>query len=100
MSATTLFVEGLKMRSTAERVLRALADLGGRPQMFQTGNTTDEIARHTGLDEKVVRARLIDLRRLGLVVSENCLLSNLPTERVMRYAHHLTVEGERRARRD
>ncbi len=91
-----LFVEGLKMRPTAERVLQALAALDGRPDIFQSGNTATEIAHQCGLTAHVVRARLQDLRRLGLVQSGQCLQSSHPTERQTWYAHHLTSEGERR----
>jgi hypothetical protein len=96
-SETCLFIEGLKMRPTAERVLRALGELEGRPDFFQTGPTARELAERTGLDPHVVRARLCDLRRLGLAASGQCLVSRTAGERGVRYAHYPTGEGVRRA---
>lgn len=59
-----LFVEGLRMRPTAFRVLNALFVLGRNPTWFQDGSTIAEIAATANLSEHVVRARLQDLRRL------------------------------------
>lgn len=84
-----LFVEGLKMRPSAERVLVTLATRDGRPAYHPIGNTIEELARHTGLSAHVVRARLCDLRRLGLVESDRF-------GRNARYTHCLTDEGLRR----
>jgi hypothetical protein len=95
-SETCLYVEGLKMRPTAERVLTALKELDGRPEFIQRGNTATEIARHTGLSPHVVRARLCELRRLRLADSGACYISREAGDRRTRYAHHLTVEGARR----
>ncbi|MEM7625886.1 MAG: hypothetical protein AAF333_09670 [Planctomycetota bacterium] len=91
--ASVLFVEGLKLRPTGERVLGALADLDGQPHPFHVvGNTAADLAKHTGLSRHVVRARLTDLRRLGLIESG----------RLRRHAdlhvHVLTGEGVRRHR--
>lgn len=88
-----LFVEGLKLRPTGERVLVALADLDGEPHPIHVvGNTAADLSDHTGLSRHVVRARLTDLRRLGLIESG----------RLRRHAdlhvHVLTVEGVRRHR--
>lgn len=96
-SETCLFIEGLKMRPTAERVLQALGELDGQPDFFQAGPTARELAERTGLDPHVVRARLCDLRRLGLAASGPCLVSRAAAERRTRHAHHLTGEGLRRA---
>lgn len=97
-STTSLFIEGLKMRPTAERVLLALHQLDGQPHPLQAGNTIPEIARHTGLHPHLIRARLCDLRRLGLVASEPCLIPG-GNNREKRYAHYLTLAGVRRAER-
>lgn len=95
-----LFVEGLKLRPSAVRVLAALHDLPGgvaRPRMFQTGGTIAEIVEATGLSAHVVRARLCDLRRLGLVESVDCTSDGTP-KGPTRYAHYLTVAGVQRAK--
>ncbi|MEO0514751.1 MAG: MarR family transcriptional regulator [Planctomycetota bacterium] len=88
-----LFVEGLKLRPTGERVLHALAELDGEPHPIHVnGLTAAELSEHTGLSRHVVRARLTDLRRLGLIESG----------RLRRHAdlhvHVLTIEGVRRHR--
>ena len=85
----SLFVEGLKMRPSAERVLLALSALDGQPAYYPRGNTTEELAAYCGLSAHVVRARLCDLRRLGLVQSDRF-------GRNIRYTHCLTDEGMRR----
>jgi hypothetical protein len=90
-----LFVEGLKMRPTAERVLRAIAQQGGMPSIFQKGVRVEAIAASTGLSRHVVRARLCDLRRLGLVESDRVRQTVLPTDENRDYGHFLTREGER-----
>lgn len=83
------------MRPTAELVLQALYNLGGKPNVLQTGNTIEEIAKQTGLSRHVVRARLCDLRRLALVESDQCLIPD-GDNHDKRYAHYLTVAGLRR----
>lgn len=88
-----LFVEGLKLRPTGEQVLDALLTLDGEPHpVHVVGQTAADLAEHTGLSTHVVRARLADLRRLGLVESG----------RLRRHAdlhvHVLTIEGVRRHR--
>lgn len=97
MKQSCLFVEGLKMRPGAETVLAALAAMDGLPDVFQTGNTIGEIAERTGLTAHVIRARLQDLRRLGLVESDHVRLTPAANETRLRYAHHLTVAGAARA---
>lgn len=97
MKESCLFVEGLKMRPGAEKVLLALAAMDGLPEVFQTGNTIGEIAGRTGLTAHVIRARLQDLRRLGLVESDHVRLSPAANERRLRYGHYLTVAGAARA---
>jgi DNA-binding MarR family transcriptional regulator len=93
----TLYIEGLKMRPSAEKVLHALFRLDGRPDIFQAGNTVSEIAQYAGLSCHVVRARLQDLRRLGLIESEGCPQHATCGDLKRRYAHYLTTEGDRRA---
>jgi len=91
-----LFVEGLKMRPTAERVLAAITHCGATPSVFQMGATIEAIATASGLSRHVVRARLCDLRRFGLVESDRVRPSDLPSERDRVYGHFLTPQGERR----
>ncbi len=86
----SLFVEGLRMRPTAERVLVSLSEMDGQPAFYPVGNTIAELAARSGLTAHVVRARLCDLRRLGLVDSDRF-------GRNVRYTHCLTDEGLRRA---
>ncbi|MEM1353879.1 MAG: hypothetical protein AAGH88_03245 [Planctomycetota bacterium] len=88
-----LYVEGLKLRPTGEKVLQALAELDGEPHPIHIeGKTTSELARHTGLSNHVVRARLTDLRRLGLIASGRLRpMGDL-------HVHVLTIEGVRRHR--
>jgi hypothetical protein len=90
-----LFVEGLKMRPTAERVLRTITEQGATPGVFQKGVSVEAIAASSGLSHHVVRARLCDLRRLGLVESDRVRPTDLPTDDTRVYAHFLTPEGER-----
>lgn len=92
-----LFVEGIRMRPTAERVLAAITQHGATPSVFQKGASIESIAATTGLSRHVVRARLCDLRRLGLVESDLVRPSDLPSDRDRVYSHFLTPEGERRA---
>lgn len=88
-----LFVEGLKLRPTGERVLDALLTLDGEPHpVHVVGQTAAELAAHTGLSRHVVRARLTELRRLGLVESGRL------RRHADLYVHVLTVEGVRRHR--
>lgn len=91
-----LFVEGLKMRPTAECVLAAITHCGATPSVFQKGATIESIAAATGLSCHVVRARLCDLRRLGLVESDRVRITDRATDPNRKYAHFLTPEGERR----
>ncbi len=91
-----LFVEGLKMRPTAFRVLNALFILGRQPTWYQDGSTIAEIAATAGLSEHVVRARLQDLRRLGLVESGECRQAPSYDYAANRYGHYLTEKGLRR----
>jgi len=92
-----LFIEGLKMRPTAERVLAAITHHGATPDVFQKGATIESIATASGLSKHVVRARLCDLRRLGLVESDRVRLTDRPTDTNRRYAHFLTPSGLRRS---
>lgn len=91
-----LFVEGLKMRPTAERVLAAITHCGAKPSVFQMGATIEAIATASGLSKHVVRARLCDLRRLGLVESDRVRITDRVTDPNRKYAHFLTPEGARR----
>lgn len=85
------------MRPSAEKVLAALDRLDGRPRIvYQTGNTIAQLSLATGLSRHVIRARLQDLRRLGLVESGLCrILQGESTQNL--YGHYLTGEGMRRA---
>ncbi len=95
MMDPNLFIEGVRMRPSAENVLLALAALDGEPHPFPLGNTIADLAGWTGLSRHLVRARLCDLRRLGLV--ESGTFSGC--KRVApRYAHALTTAGARRAK--
>ncbi|MBX3353002.1 MAG: hypothetical protein KF684_08695 [Phycisphaeraceae bacterium] len=91
-----LFVEGLKMRPTAERVLAAITHQGATPCVFQKGVTIESIATASGLSKHVVRARLCDLRRLGLVESDRVRITDRVTDPNRKYAHFLTPAGARR----
>lgn len=82
------------MRPTAERVLCSLASHDGQPAFDPVGNTTEELATFTSLSAHVVRARLCDLRRLGLVESDWYARCHRGP---VRYAHCLTDNGLRRA---
>jgi len=91
-----LFVEGLKMRPTAERVLAAITHQGATPSVFQKGVTIECIATASGLSKHVVRARLCDLCRLGLVESDRVRITDRVTDPNRKYAHFLTEAGARR----
>lgn len=91
-----LFVEGLKIRPTAERVLAAITHSGATPSVFQKGVMIENIATASGLSKHVVRARLCDLRRLGLVESDRVRITDRATDPNRKYAHFLTPEGARR----
>ncbi len=86
-----LFVEGLKLKPSAERVLAALGDLDGEPHpVHNVGNTAVQLAEHTGLSAHVVRARLTELRRLDLIRS-----GRLRRQSDL-HVHLLTTHGLRR----
>ena len=94
-----LFVEGLKLRPTGVKVLQTRPPPMTEAQSFQPVLTIDQIAQWSELTRHVVRARLCELRRLGLVVSGRRWIPLTPTwGGVVRYGHCLTFEGERRAR--
>lgn len=92
---SVLFVEGLKMRPTAFRVLQALHELGALPGMTQAGCSGHELAATSGVPLHGVRARLQDLRRLGLVESGEFPVV-VPRGTQRQYSHCLTCEGVRR----
>lgn len=92
---SVLFVEGLKMRPTAFRVLQALHDLGALPGMTQAGCSGQALASSSGVPLHGVRARLQDLRRLGLVES-GMFPVVAPCGSQRHYGHCLTCEGVRR----
>lgn len=93
----SLFVEGVKMRPTAEKTLAAIAAAAGPPDYHQPGAATAVIAAVCGHSEHVVRARLCDLHRLGLVESGKCRMSAVPSDPTRHYGHSLRPEGARRA---
>jgi len=94
-----LFVEGLKLRPTGVKVLKTLPPPMTQAQSFQPVMTIDQIAQWSGLTPHVVRARLCELRRRGLVTSGRRWIPLTATwGGVVRYGHCLTFEGERRAR--
>lgn len=95
MDSGVLFVECIRMRPSAERVLAALAIIGGGPGFWQAHCTTFEIAERTGLTRHQVRARLCDLRRKGLVESWRRRRKKLADPR---RNHYLTKLGDRRAK--
>jgi len=95
--APELFVGGHKMRPTAERVLAAITHCGATPSVFQKGATIESIAAMSGLSRHVVRARLCDLRRLGVVESDRVRFTDRRTDAERRYAHLLTPNGARRS---
>ncbi|MEM8783467.1 MAG: hypothetical protein AAGE65_11510 [Planctomycetota bacterium] len=87
------------MRPSAERVLAALAELDGLPHpVHATGSGTHELADRCGYSRKVVRARLCDLRRLGLVESADETRPDRQAPRGGARRHVLTAEGVRRYR--
>jgi hypothetical protein len=98
-----LFVEAVRMRPTAEAVLNAFYQLAEAPTSHLHGQTSADLAQHAGLTPHVVRARLCDLRRLGLVASAPLypwhprhLWSPRPLTRSRHRLHALTPEGWRR----
>lgn len=94
-----LYVEGLKLRPTGVKVLRTLPPPASEAQCFQPVMTIGQIAQWSGLTPHVVRARLCELRRRGLVVSGRRWVPLTPTwGGVVRYGHCLTSAGVRRAR--
>jgi len=93
-----LFVEGVKLKPTALRILRVLDEFGAW-QTSTFGCTTADLATVTRQKRQVVRARLVELRRLGLIDSgqyRDCVRRG--PQRL--YAHALTAEGIRRVRND
>jgi len=92
-----LFVEGLKLRPTGLKVLQTLPPPVTDAESFQPILTAAQIAGWSGLTPHVVRARLCELRRRGLVVSGRRWVPLTPTwGGIYRYGHHLTREGARR----
>lgn len=89
-SVCELFVEVLKMRPSAERVIAALVCAEAMPMYHQTGLSIAEIAVKSGLKPHVVRARLQDLRRLGLVESAKVWTSS--GDRTPRYENNPSLE--------
>lgn len=83
-----LWVEAVKLRPTALRVLHALAVLERSNSPMSDGISAQALAEVSKLNPHVVRARLCDLRRLALAASG-------PTLRG-RSAHWLTDYGRRR----
>lgn len=84
-----LWVEAVKLRPSAEKVLSALVDAEDKPESSWLDVTAPAIARATGLSAHVVRARLCDLRRLGLAHSYY-------SKRIRRSVHCVTDYGYRR----
>ena len=86
--APCLWVEAVKLRPTALRVLHTLAALERASLAEENGVTTHAIAQESGLTPHVVRARLCDLRRLALAASYSTPGKNA--------GHGLTDYGRRR----
>jgi hypothetical protein len=82
------------MRPTAERVLCALHEKDGEPAYWTIGATVEELIELTEMTGHVVRARLCELRRIGLVESDPIKRSD---RKAPRCVHRLTMEGYRRA---
>lgn len=87
--STCLWVEAIKLRPTAERVLDALAVAENNPDGSRLDSTAKALAVATKLSPHVIRARLCDLRRLGLAHSYF-------SKRHRRSIHGLTTYGHRR----
>lgn len=94
ISHPNLFIEGLKLRPTGIRVLRVLPPPMSERQSFQQTLDIAQIAAWSGLTPHVVRARLHELRKAGLIRSAAHPTSI--TNTTTRYGHHLTPEGVRR----
>ena len=84
-----LWVEAVKLRPSAEKVLRALVAAEDNPESQRLDVTAPAIAQATELSAHVVRARLCDLRRLGLAHSYY-------SKRLRRAVHGVTDYGYRR----
>lgn len=95
---TPLFVHGLKMRPTAEIVLRAIRKIEGSPHPITSGATTQEIANLTQFNPHVVRARLCDLRRLQLIESSELPRPDNRHRTRHAHAHALSLLGWQRMR--
>lgn len=94
-----VLVEGLKLRPTGVKVLQTLPPPMSQAQSFQPILTTGQISGWSGLTPHVVRARLCELRKRGLVVSGRRWVPLAATwGGIYRYGHNLTPEGVRRAR--
>ncbi|MEM6504053.1 MAG: hypothetical protein AAF711_01155 [Planctomycetota bacterium] len=93
----TLFVEGLKLRPSQVKVLDAIAALGGEPAMIQQGVSVASIAELAKLTQHTIRARLHELRRLGLIESGLCP-DLVRRGEPQAYGHFLTSAGLRRLR--
>lgn len=89
-----LYIEGLKMRPTAERVLKALYEKDGEPTCWTIGATVEALIELTEMNGHAVRARLCDLRRIGLIESDPIKRAD---RKAPRCVHRLTTEGYRRA---
>ncbi|MGD9691406.1 MAG: hypothetical protein AB7G17_01030 [Phycisphaerales bacterium] len=95
ISYPNLFIEGLKLRPTGVRVLRVLPPPLDDRHNFQQTLTTAQVAAWSGLTPHVVRARLHELRKHGLIRSAAHPTSI--TDAAARYGHYLTPEGYRRS---
>jgi len=88
-----LWVEGVKLRPSAEKILTALINVDNDSEAHRVDPTTPLLAQATGLKAHVVRARLCDLRRLGLAHSYY-------SKRLKRAVHSPTEFGRRRQSRN
>ncbi|MEM9419142.1 MAG: hypothetical protein AAGA25_08865 [Planctomycetota bacterium] len=84
-----LWVEGVKLSPSAEKVLTALVAVDNDVEGSRVDATAPLLAAATGLTAHVVRARLCDLRRLGLAHSYY-------SKQLRRAVHSSTDFGRRR----
>jgi hypothetical protein len=95
MVTCELFVEGCMVKPQGLAVLRVLETVGAVPSVVQTGVSVREIAERIVSGQKVVRARLCELRAKGLVGSGLCPDLS-PAWMSREYGHYLTETGVRR----
>ena len=90
-----LYIEAVKLRPTALAVLEAIASLEDPSQGGDTLISIERLAGESRLSPHVVRARLCELRRLGLVDSLKAKRLRSGADRCRR-THAITTLGRRR----